>query len=54
MNMHLMEFFSRDNVQDKINDEAFAINLDEYSDIELNGLLCMHWIIILLTLTVLV
>ena len=47
--MHLMGFFSRDNVQDKINDEAFVINLDEYSDIELNGLLCMHWIRMLLT-----
>ena len=31
--------YSRDNVEDKINDEAFVINSDEYSDIELNGLL---------------
>ena len=36
--------YSRDNLEDKINDEAFVINLDEYSDIELNGLLCIHWI----------
>ena len=41
--------YSRDNVEDKINDEAFVINPDEYSDIELNGLLCMHWIRMLLT-----
>ena len=46
--------FSRDNLQDKINDKAFVINLDEYSHIELNGLFCMHWIIMLLTLAVLV
>ena len=36
--------YSRDNLEDRINDEAFVINLDEYSDIELNGLLCIHWI----------
>ena len=28
--------FSRDNLQDKKNDEAFVINRNEYSHIELN------------------
>ena len=46
--------FSRDNLQDKKNDEAFVINRNEHSHIELNWLFCMHWIIMLLTLAVLV
>ena len=46
--------YSRDNLSNKIKDGSYIINLHGYSDIgELIGLLCMHWIIILLILTVL-
>ena len=44
--------YSRNNLP-KIKDGAYVINLDEYSDMELVGLLCMHWIILLLILIVL-
>ena len=38
MNLDLMGVYSRDNLPDKIKDEAYIINLDEYSDIG------AHWI----------
>ena len=44
--------YSRNNLP-KIKDGAYVINLDEYSDMKLVGLLCMHWIILLLILIVL-
>ena len=45
--------YSRDNLQDKVKDRAFVVNLDEYSDIGTIGLICIHWIIMLLILIVL-
>ena len=45
--------YSRDNLLNKIKDEAYVINLDEYYDIRLIELLCMYWIIMLLSLIVL-
>ena len=44
--------YSRNNLP-KIKDGAYVINLDEYSDMKFVGLLCMHWIILLLILIVL-
>ena len=38
MNLDLMAFNSRDNLNDKIKDGAYVINLDEYSDIG------THWV----------
>ena len=36
------EVYSIDNLPDEIKDEAYVINLDAYSILELIGLLCMH------------
>ena len=45
--------YSRDNLPKEINDGAYVINLDEYSGIETHWIVCMHWIKMLLILTVL-
>ena len=36
------EVYYIDNLPDEIKDEAYVINLDAYSILELIGLLCMH------------
>ena len=41
--------YSRDNLK-KIKGKAYIINLDEYSDMELTGLLCTYKIMMLLIL----
>ena len=40
--------YSRDNLPDKIKNWAYVINLDEFVILELIGLLCMHWMMLLI------